>query len=310
MRPISSMDGREPLDCLVVGGGPAGLAAAVYLGRFRRRVLVVDGGASRAALIPLSHNLPGFPDGISGPDLLTRQRAQAARYGASIVAGEVTALTACGDDGFTAEIQRAGGIAENIGTRAVLLCSGAVDDEPELPDVADAIGRGLVRHCPVCDAYEVIGQRIGVIGNDGRAVEEALFLRSYSDDVTLLTLGREMTLDVHDRTRLREAGLQVVEARVTEVSIEGGRIAAICVSQRGRMPFDTLYSALGCRVRSELAGRVGARHDANGSLFVDEHQRTSVPGLWAAGDVVCGLNQISVAYGQAAIAATDIHRHL
>jgi thioredoxin reductase (NADPH) len=300
----------ERLDCLVVGGGPAGLAAAVYLARFRRRLLLVDAGASRAALIPRSHNLPGFPEGISGPALLSRQRSQAERYGAPMIEGTVTQLERSRDGGFAIEVRRPGSGPENVRARTVLLCSGAVDVEPDLPDVADAIGRGLVRHCPVCDAFEVIGQRLGVIGSDSRAVGEALFLRTYSEHVTLLTLGRARALDDDDRRRLRDGGVRVVEAPVTEVVVEGGRITAICLREDGPERFDTLYSALGCRVRSELGCRMGARHDANRSLFVDEHQRTSVTGLWAAGDVVCGLNQMSVAHGQAAIAATDIHRHL
>jgi thioredoxin reductase (NADPH) len=304
------MECAGTIDCLIVGGGPAGLAAAVYLARFRRSVLVVDGGASRAALIPRSHNLPGFPEGIAGPDLLRRQRLQAERYGASVVAGTVAHLARRDDGAFAARIERPGGGTDEALARTVLLCTGAVDVEPDLPDIPDAIGRGLVRHCPVCDGFEVIGQRIGVIGRDDNAVGEAIFLRTYSEDVTLLTLGGAATLCPDSRARLRDARIELVEAPVTEVAIEDGRIAAICLGDGRRERFATLYSALGCRVRSELAGRIGARHDSNGSLFVDEHQGTNVPGVWAAGDVVCGLNQISVAHGQAAIAAADIHRHL
>lgn len=303
------MDAADPLDCLVVGGGPAGLTSAVYLARFRRRILLVDAGASRAALIPRSHNLPGFPDGIPGPDLLERQRQQAARYGVETTAGSVARLTHTDDGGFTADIDRPAGETDAVRTRTVLLCTGALDIEPDLPDFADAIARGLVRHCPVCDGFEVIGQRLGVIGNSSHAIGEALFLRTWSEDVTLLTLGRPIT-DADDSRRLREAGIRVVEAPVTEVTAEDDRITALCLGDDQPERFDTLYSALGCNVRSGLATAVGGRHDDSGSLIVDQHQRTTVPGLWAAGDVVSALNQISVAYGQAAIAATDIHRQL
>ncbi len=162
------------LDCLVVGAGPAGLTAAIYLGRYKRRALVVDSGASRASLIPTSHNYPGFPEGISGPELLRRLRLQALRYGARIRSGLVTALE-LNDDG---EVHR----------------------------------------------------------------------------------------------------------------------------------FDTLYSALGEKPRSELAAHLGVRCSAGGQILVDEHLQTFVPGVYAAGDVVSALNQISVATGHAAIAATAIHR--
>ena len=299
----------DPLDCLIVGGGPAGLAAATYLGRFRRRVGVVDGGDSRAALIPLSHNLPGFPDGIPGPELLARQREQAARYGAAVTFGEVAALERAGR-GFAAELRLPDGHVEEVRARTALICTGVLDIEPELPDVVGAIRRGLVRHCPICDGYEVIGQRVGVLGHDAAAAGEALFLRTWSDDVTLLTLGQPVSLEADVRARLDAAGVRVVEAPVTGVVVEAERIAALCTRDAEPHGFDTIYSALGTRVRSGLAARLGVRQDWNGSIHVDEHQRTSVPGAWAAGDVVCGLAQIAVAYGQAAIAATDIHRHL
>lgn len=304
------MDADAPLECLVIGGGPAGLAAATYLARFRRRLLLVDGGASRAALIPRSHNLPGFPDGIPGGELLARQREQARRYGAPVLDGLVTGLEQTPDGLFEAHIEEGSAHSATVRARTVLLCTGVVDIEPVLPDVVDAIRRGLVRHCPICDGYEVIGQRIGVIGRNAAAAGEALFLRTYSEDVTLLTLGEPVDLDENTRARLAASDVRVVDEPVAEVTIEADAILALCLRDSGPAPFDTIYSALGSRVRSDLARELGARHDWNGSIFVDEHQRTSVLGLWAAGDVVCGLEQISVATGHAAIAATDIHRSL
>ena len=150
---MSSRD-DEPLDCLVVGGGPAGLSAAIYLARFRRRFRVIDGGLSRAATIPLSHNHPGFPDGIGGPALLARMRRQAEVYGARIDSGLVEGLERRrGDDTFVAAV---GNDGEVVRARTVLLATGVMDIEPDLPDVLGAVRRGLVRHCPICDAYEVI----------------------------------------------------------------------------------------------------------------------------------------------------------
>jgi thioredoxin reductase (NADPH) len=306
------MHAGEPLDCLVVGGGPAGLTAAVYLARFRRRFLLVDGGASRAALIPLTHNHPGFPDGIRGIDLLARQRAQAERYGAPVVNGTVTRLERDTQDTFTAELTESGDNSRTrrVLARMVLLATGVVDIEPELPNLENAIRRGFIRHCPICDGFEVIDQKIGVIGFGKGAMGEALFMRTYSDDVTLLTLGRSMALTEEDRAPLDSAGIRVIEEPIAAVMIEGDKIAALRLHSGREHRFDTLYSALGARVRSELARRLGARHDDIGALRVDDHQRTSVRGLWAAGDLVRSLNQLSVGMGQAAIATTDIHRRL
>ncbi|HET6468817.1 MAG TPA: NAD(P)/FAD-dependent oxidoreductase [Geminicoccaceae bacterium] len=293
------------MDCLVVGGGPGGLTAAIYLARYLREFVLVDAGASRAAWIPLSHNHAGFPDGIPGPELLARMRAQAERYGARIVRGEVQGLERRPDGSFTAEL---GG--RTLATRRILLATGAEDIEPELPDLDHAIRRGFVRHCPICDAYEVRGRKVAIIGYGKCSIREALLLRAYTSELTLLTLGRDLELPEHERRALREAGVQVLEEPVEAVTVEGDRIVAWQMRSGRPLRFDTLYTALGLRGRSDLATRLGAACDEDGMLLVDDHQRTSVPGLYAVGDVVRGLTQISVAMGQAAVAATDINNCL
>lgn len=298
-----------PLDCLIVGGGPAGLTAATYLARFRRRVLIVDDGASRAALIPTSHNCPGFPDGISGHELLARMGAQSERYGAVRRRGHVARITAAPGGGFDAGVED-GDARHTLHARTVLLAAGTRDIEPALPDIENAILHGYVRHCPVCDGFEVIGQKIGVIGFGDDGVGEALFLRCYSSDVTLLTLGEPMDMPEREREHMRSAGIAVVDEPVRAAVVTADRVTALVTAAGRRLEFDTLYSALGARVRAHLALDLGAACDDDGALEVDGHQRTSVEGLWAAGDVVSSLNQISVAAGQAAVAATDIHRQL
>ena len=294
------------MDCLVIGGGPGGLTAAIYLARFLREFLVVDAGASRAAWIPCSHNHAGYPDGgIPGPELLARMRRQAEHFDARIVEGEVTSLRRGNDGTFTAEL---GG--REVTARRVLLATGAQDIEPELPDLDGAIRRGLVRHCPICDAYEARGQKVAIIGYGKCSVREVMLLRGYTSDLTLLTLGRGLELPEDERATLGEAGVRLVDEPVVELTLEGDRIAAWRMESGAELRFDTLYTALGLRARSSLAASLGAEHDADGMLATDDHQRTSVPDLWAVGDVVKGLAQISVAMGQAAIAATDINNSL
>jgi thioredoxin reductase (NADPH) len=293
------------LDCLVVGGGPAGLTAAIYLARFRREVRVVDSGASRASLIPLSHNYPGFPEGITGRDLLVRLREQARRYGAVLTAGHVDELERVESGAFAA---RSG--TEAIEARTVLLATGVLDVEPALPQVKDAIRSGLVRHCPICDGFEVIGKKVAVIGRGIKGVNEALFIRHYTEDITLFTLGAKHEIGDDERASLETNGVIFVDEPLAEVCTESGAIVGVTTRSGKTFRFDTLYSALGCNVRSELAHAVGARCDAGGQIVVDDKLRTSVPGLYAVGDVANDLNQIAVATGHAAIAATAIHNAL
>jgi thioredoxin reductase (NADPH) len=299
-----------PLDALVVGGGPAGLTAALYLARFRRRFLVVDAGAPRARWIPTSHNIPFFAEGIGGPEILARMRASLAPYDAPVLAGEVVSLDREGE-GFAAEVARRDGRRQRLFARHALLATGSEDVEPPLPDVAGAVREGLVRHCPICDGYESRERRIGVIGVGARGAAEAIFVaRTYSDDVTLLTLGAPMDdLDEATRAKLAELRVRIAERPVLALEREGdgGRIAAIRAAGGETLRFDVLYSALGLRYRNALARGLGAELDGRGAVVVGEGGETRVPGLYALGDVAAGLDQIAVAMGQAAVATTRVH---
>jgi thioredoxin reductase (NADPH) len=297
------MDVVNDTDCLVVGAGPAGLTAAIYLARFRRRFLVVENGSSRAAWIPRSHNHPGFPDGVRGKTLLARMRRQAEAYGARVGTGLVEALQR-GKGGFRATIDGTPLLA-----RTVILATGVVDNLPDVPELVDGVAKGLVRICPICDGYEVMGQSVGVIGRDDHCASEAIFLRTWSDDVTFIHIGPE-PLPPPIRAQLSAAGVEVIESAIRAVRVERRRITAFDFGAGEPRRFDVVYSALGVTPRSELAVQEGAKLDASGRLIVNEHQETSVPGLYAAGDVVRGLNQISTAEGEGAIAATDVHNRL
>lgn len=293
------------MDALIIGAGPAGLVAATYLGRFHRDVVVVDSGAPRADWIPVSHNIPGFPDGIGGPALLRRLRDQAMRYGARLVGGDIAQLARTPDGGFTARLD-----STPIAASRVLIATGGVDREPDLPGIRNAVRRGLVRHCPVCDAFEVTGQRVALIGYGKCRVREALMLRAYTDDLTVLTLGRSLDIAPDDAHVLEAAGIRLLREPVARLTIEADRIAEWHMESGASHRFDTLYSALGWEPRSSLAREIGVELDEDGAILVDAHHETRIPGLFAAGDVVQGLSQVSVAAGGAAIAALAINRSL
>jgi thioredoxin reductase (NADPH) len=290
-------------DCLVIGGGPAGLTAATYLARFQRSTLILDNGESRAALIPTTHNYPAFAEGISGSKLVERLRAQAAQYGTVLRQGTVEHLQRQGRE-FSAAVRD----GSKVRARSVILATGIVDEKPNLPGMPQFIYRGRVRFCPICDGYEATDRHIAVIGSLRHAVKKACFLRTYSSRVSLLVLGA-IEPDDEDIRMLREADFALPQTALVDLVEQGDRIRAIMADGTSMVP-DVLYPAMGCRVRSELARDLGARHDGNGALLTDKVQHTSIAGLYAIGDITAELHQLSVAAGQAAIAATEIHNRL
>ena len=294
----------DGLDAIVIGAGPAGLTAAIYLARFRRQVLVLHDGDSRAAWIPRSHNHPGFPGGVTGPDLLDRIRRQVEAFGARIEQAQVTGLTVEGD-GF--QVATTGRM---LTARSAILATGVVDRLPDLPGVEAAVRRSLVRICPICDGFEVTGQAVAVIGDSALGAREALFLQTYSDDVTLIHTGAADDLPDDERRKLAKAVVRLVEGPIAEVALDNDRVTALAFTDHGRLEFDAVYTALGVDPRTDLAVQAGARLGDDRRLIVDDHQQTTVPGLYAAGDLVRGLNQISTAQGEAAIAATAVHNRL
>jgi thioredoxin reductase (NADPH) len=313
---IDARNTTHTIDCLIVGAGPAGLTAGLYLRRFHRDVRVVDGGKARALWIPRSHNVPGFPDGIPGHELMATLYRQFADVGGEVLTCEVTALERDGD-GFIAEY---GG--QRVRARMVLLATGAKDHVAGWPGTVALRERGLLRQCPVCDGFEFTGQRIGVAGPGRHGAREALFIRHFSEHLFWLSDTDDDEPDESIAARLGEREVTRLKGRITdarpckEVDEHGGENAGLDggveveLEGGGRHHFDVLYAAYGCRPRADLGAHLGAALDEGGNLVVDIKCRTSVKGLYAAGDVTGGLDQIVVAAGQAAIAATGIHNNL
>ena len=290
-----------PLDCLIVGAGPAGLTAATYLARFHRSLGMVDAGKSRARWIPTSHNCPGFPFGVAGPDLLAKLRAQAVEFGVSIEAATIGRLEREGDCFIaTADDGR------RWRARHVLLATGVVDVMPAIEGLEAGIARNAIRLCAVCDGYEASDDRIAVLAPADEAIRHALFLRTFSSHLTAVC--SEPGEPSPECARLAaEAAVCVLPPAVAMRCTDAG---CEVETEAGTQCFDTLYPVLGSAVQSGLGAMLGAELNDKGEFQVDARMHTSVDGLYAIGDVVDGLNQISVAVGHAAIAATAIHNRL
>lgn len=299
------------LDAVIVGAGPAGLTALTYLARFHRRAVALSGRGARPRLLLIdrSYNLPGYPEGVPGKAMLASLREQAEQMGGRVleaaarqIEGKNGAFTIALDDG------------EPLQARKVILAMGVRDREPDIPGIAEHVGKFL-RYCPICDGFEHSGKRMGIVGSGPSVARHALFLRTFSDHVTVFLHGESPeTLGQYAET-LRQRGIAVHAPRVVEVLPEGdtegphaGR--GVRLEDGSEHPLSVLYGALGCDVNLQPAQPLGLEVDEEGYVHVDSQQQTSVPGVYAAGDLVSNVNQISVAFGQAAIAAISLHNAL
>lgn len=296
----------SPVDALVIGAGPAGLTAAMYLTRFKRRVRVVHDGTARALWVPRTRNVPGFPDGIVGEELIERMTDHARRYGAEIMFGRVATLERTAGH-FRATLEE----SPSITARAVILATGVDTNLAELDegDHRTAVRDGVLRYCPICDGFEHRDERIAVLGSDLHGAAEAMFLRQFSRDVTLIPKWRVALSDAQ-REELTGSGVVVLEGQVERLAATARDIAVQMRGEPAARRFDILYPAFGSRPRSELAAALGALADDAGCLPFHAFSDGLLPGVYAAGDVVAGLDQISVAMGQGAMAATRLHNWL
>lgn len=298
------MSAPRRCEVLVIGGGPGGLTAAIYLRRFRRDVIVADKGHSRLSLIPVSHNYPGFPGGVPGRELLDRLHRQLSCYGGVVEDLDIMALRKDGDV-FVAS--HAGG---EVHTPVVVLATGVADAGLPVEGWHEAVAAGAVRLCPVCDGFDILDKKVAVVSQPHNRTGHALFMRTFSCDVTLFEREPDLPLTDAEAHSLCEAGVRYVASALKGVTLTESMAPVLHTEDGEDYRFDVFYPMLGEKARSMLAADIGAACGECDKLIVDDHQRTSVPGLYAVGDVVVGLNQISVATGQAAIAATAIHNAL
>ncbi|MEC9323551.1 MAG: NAD(P)/FAD-dependent oxidoreductase [Actinomycetota bacterium] len=291
-------------ECVIVGGGAAGLSAALVLGRARRRTLLIDaGGQSNRAAHGIG-GLLGF-DGVPPADLYAHGRRELERYpSVEVRDGEVVAGVA-GGDGITLDL--ADGADEH--TRRLLLATGMRYDYPDIPGLAPLWGRSVF-HCPFCHGWEVRDRPLAVLAPGERGVHMATLLRGWSDDVVLLT-GGPADLSDDDHARLDVAGIPVDERTVRELDSAAGELHAVVFDDGARLPRGALLVAAELRQRSGLAAQLGVKLGATGpvspeAVDVDSLYRTSVPGVFAAGDLCAQMPQIAAAVAAGSAAAVSV----
>jgi thioredoxin reductase len=296
------MERMTSYECVVVGGGAAGLSAALVLGRARRRVLVLDAGEQSNRPAEGIGGLLGH-DGLAPSELYARGRAELAAY-PSVELRDARVTAGAREDGrFVLSLSD----GETLDAARVLLATGMEYAVPELPGVAELWG-GTVFHCPYCHGWEVRDRALAVLGNL-KATHRALLLRGWSDDVVLLTDG-PAELDATERATLERAGVPVDERRVAGVRARDGALEAVLFADGGELRRDGLLVPAPLGQRSSLASDLGAELTERGTVDADAFGRTTVPGLYAAGDVSSAMPQVAGAIADGSRAAGAINDSL
>jgi thioredoxin reductase (NADPH) len=294
---------KQTRDVIIVGGGCAGLSAAVYLGRAMRDVLLVDSGQSLALWEPDVQNYFGFPEGISGADLIERGKKHAEKYGAEIVRDEIGEAVREEKTFFLR------GKENEYRARRVLLATGVLHIPPDIPHANQCIGHSMF-FCKDCDGFRNRGKRIAIVGTNDEAVEYALGMLCYVSCVVIATNGKPQRWDAQHAAWISEYEIPVYDARITEVQHEKGILNSIGFEDGKRLAVEALFTTRGDLVHNRLAKSLGADLDNEEQVKVDSCMRTSVPGLYAAGCVTPANCQMIIAAGDGAVAAQAINRDL
>jgi thioredoxin reductase len=289
-------------DVLVIGGGAAGLSAALVLSRARRRVLVVDSGAPRNA--PAAH-MQGFlsRDGLPPTELLRLGRDEVRGYGGEIVDGLVTDLRPDGRDGFLALLED----GTRVSARRVLVTTGLRDELPDVEGLRERWARDVL-HCPYCHGYEVRDQPLGVLGGTPDAVRYAQIVRQWSADVVFFAPAETLTPD--ERTQLVARAIGIVEGPVRRVLVEDDRLCGVEMDDGRVVPRAALFVPPRFVPNNDLLLGLGCTTDDQGWPLTDGTGRTTVPGVWTAGNLANARAQVITAAGEGSAAAIALNADL
>ena len=298
-----NLDDPQTREVIVIGGGIAGLSAAIYLGRAQRDTLVIDSGHSMAKWEPVVENYLGFPKGVSGEDLLKNGRQQAERHEVAIADEEIKEISLA-DSIFTLRGKR-----QTYHAQRVLLATGIFHLPPEIPGVKECLGHSMF-FCKDCDGFRVREKRIAIYGANDEAVEYALGMLLYSACVVIATNGETPRWSERHKRWIEEYEIPVHEGRIRDVDHQDRKILGLHLANGDEVKIDYIFTTRGDVFHTELAESLGAKLDDDGQIQVDHCMRTTVRGLYAAGCVTPANCQMIIAAGEGAAAAQAINRDL
>ncbi|HEX8362708.1 MAG TPA: NAD(P)/FAD-dependent oxidoreductase [Longimicrobium sp.] len=293
---------NETFDAVVVGGGPAGLSAALTLGRGRWRVAVIDAGEPRNAPAAAAHNL-FTRDGTPPLELLAIAREQLRPYDTVELRAGRAVDARDADGGFHVQLED----GSTLAARRVVLATGVVDILPDIPGFRQLWGKSVF-HCPFCHGWEVRDQPLALLGRGSTAMELSRLLTRWSGDLVLLSDG-PAELSGDERAELEALGVGLREERVLRLEPDGHGLAAV-LDGGGRLVRGALYARPPQRQSSDLAGRLGCALTDLGLVQIDAMGATTVPGVFAGGDLVTRMQQVAIAASGGLVAAQGVHHSL
>ncbi|HET7437057.1 MAG TPA: NAD(P)/FAD-dependent oxidoreductase [Thermoanaerobaculia bacterium] len=297
-------DSHAPYDAAIIGGGPAGLTCAIFLARYRRRVVVIDSAEPRNHSSRGIHGFLGYHD-ITPGELRKRGRAEAESFGAEMRDDRVLAIERAGD---LFEVKLAGGAT--LHARRIALAYGVRDTLPDIPDLASYYGVS-VHHCLDCDGYESRDKRMGIIGWQPKVVAVALELLQWTDDVTIFTHGHAREWDAEAQSKLLAETIGIKDEQILALEGEEGRVRNVVLSTGERVPIEALFFNIDVKRACTLAETLGCLVDPKkADVQVDEHGKTTIEGVWAIGDLAKGSQLVVTAAADGAIAAISINKSL
>ncbi|MGG0384079.1 NAD(P)/FAD-dependent oxidoreductase [Priestia filamentosa] len=289
-------------DCIIVGGGIAGLQAAIQLGRYRYKILVLDTSEGRSTLCKGYHNLLGWPQGVSGETLRKLGRKQALSYGVAFE--EEKAVSVVKKQIFEVHTEQ-----NTFGGKTLLLATGLRDHFPLISSLKACLGKSIYV-CPDCDGYEIIGKKTAVLGAGKVGASLSLELAYFDQPITYINHGEELDLEM--QKTLHEHNISILSGSVASIEEENGIIKSALLKSGEKIEMERAFLAFGGnKIHNELALMLGVEHEKKGHVIVDPRTKeTNIENVWAIGDLVAHSQQVAIALGDGVQAAIWIHKRL